>query len=293
MKRISAIITKSFWSFVVLAAFAFNGYAQEAKTLLWEISGNGLEQPSYLYGTIHLMCKADFTISDEIKSAFSNSEQIALEVDLDDPSEMQAFQAGMIDMSGFDYQGLLSENEYQKLDEIVKTSTGMGMAAMKMMKPFGIMSLLQVEVMDCGQPESFELSFIEMAKGQTKELLGLESAASQVAIFDNIPVAEQMAWLSDMLSDSGDAQEEWKKMVDMYKAQDLNALYASLGESPEYAKYEKELLDNRNEAWISKIGEMAKEKSTFVAVGAMHLAGGKGVIKLLREAGYTVKPMAN
>ncbi len=278
---------------VVLITFILNGSAQETKTLLWEISGNGLEKSSYLFGTIHLMCKDDFVISEGVKSAFAKADQIALEVDLDDPSEMQAFQMGMVNMAGFDYKSTLSESDYNRLDEIMKTNYGQGMATMRIMKPFGVMSALYGEMMACGTPESFELSFIEMAKGETKEVVGLESAASQVAIFDNIPVEEQMSWLSDMLGDTGESQAEWDQMVANYKAQDLAALYASMTESPEYAKYEKQLLDNRNEAWIPKIGQLAKDKSTFVAVGAMHLAGGNGVIKLLRDAGYTVKPMTN
>lgn len=293
MKRRSTVIIKSFWTLIALVTLALNGSAQETKTLLWEISGNGLEKSSYLFGTIHIMCKDDFVISEGVKKAFGQADQIALEVDLDDPSEMQAFQSGMVDMAGFDYKGTLSEKEYARLNEIMKTNYGQDMATMKIMKPFGIMSVLYGEMLACGTPESYELSFIEMAKGQSKEVLGLESAASQVAIFDNIPAAEQMTWLSDMLGETGESQTEWAQMVVNYKAQDLTALYASMTESPEYAKYEKQLLDNRNEAWIPKIGQLAKDKSTFVAVGAMHLAGGNGVIKLLKEAGYTVKPMDN
>ncbi len=286
-------IIRGLWTMVVLVTFVFNGSAQDTKTLLWEISGNGLEKPSYLFGTIHLMCKDDFVISEGVKNAFTQAEQIALEVDLDDPAEMQAFQMGMVDMTGFDYKGNLSEKDYNRLDEIMKTNYGQGMEVMKVMKPFGVMSALYSELMACGAPESYELSFIQMAKGETKEVLGLESAASQVAIFDNIPVEEQMSWLTDMLSDNGEAQADWDEMVTNYKAQDLVALYASMSESPEYAKYEKQLLDNRNEAWIPKIDQLAKDKSTFIAVGAMHLAGDNGVVKLLREAGYTVNPMTN
>lgn len=293
MKRISAVVIKAFWTMVVLVAFVLNGTAQETKTLLWEISGNGLEKSSYLFGTIHLMCKDDFVISEGVKEAMAKAEQIALEVDLDDQSEIQAFQNGLVDIAGFDYKGTLSESAYNRLDEIMKTNYGQGMAAMRIMKPFGVMSALYGEMMACGTPASYEFSLIEMARAQSKEVLGLESAASQLAIFDNIPVEEQMGWISDMMGDSGDSKAEWNEMVANYKAQDLSALYASMTESPEYAKYEKELLDNRNNAWVPKINEMAKDKSTFIAVGAMHLAGRSGMIKLLRDAGYTVKPMVN
>lgn len=293
MKRLSTTITRVLGAILILLAFAANAIAQEAKTLLWEISGNGLEKPSYLYGTIHLICKEDFAISDNLQNTFKAAGQVALEVDLANPAEMQAFRTGMMKMSGVDYKGIMSEKAYNQLDELIKAQYGVGMDAMKIMKPFGMMSVLYTEIMGCGQPESYELSFIQMAKEQEKEMFGLESAASQVAIFDNIPEEEQIGWLTDMMNNTADNKADWDKMVTNYKAQDLEALYASMAEAPEYAKYEDELLDNRNRAWIPKIGELAKEKSTFIAVGAMHLAGDSGVIKLLRKAGYTVSPMEN
>lgn len=284
---------RGLWTVALLLTFTLNTSAQDAKSLLWEISGNGLEKPSYLYGTIHIICPDDFVMSDELKAAFKGAEQIALELDMDDPSEMQSIQMAMIAPDGVDYKGLMSEDDYNKLDTLMKSRMGAGMDMLKGMKPFGLLSVMYLTILDCAQPASYEGSFVQMAAAQSKELFGLETGASQMAIFDNIPEKEQIQWIVDMMDEKEDSKGEFAKMVEKYKAQDLKGLYALMAESPEYAKYEEELLDNRNEDWIPKIGEMAKNKSTFFAVGAMHLAGDHGVIKLLKAAGYTVKPMAN
>lgn len=291
--KIRLLVLRGLWVVTLLFAFSINTSAQGANSLLWEISGNGLEQPSYLYGTIHIICPDDFIMSDELKTAFKEADQIAMEVDLADQLEMQAFQTGMMKMEGVDYEGMMTEEDYNKLDGIIKSKYGTGLSAMKIMKPFGMLSVMYTELIECAAPESYELSFMQMAKDQEKEIFGLESAASQVAIFDNIPEKEQVEWIVDMMNNADDSKAEFAKMVSDYKAQDLEALFASMAESPEYAKYEEQLLDNRNEAWIPKIGKLTKDKSTFIAVGAMHLAGENGVIKLLKAAGYTVKPMAN
>lgn len=281
------------WIVGLLLTLTLNISAQDANSLLWKISGNGLEKPSYLYGTIHLICPDDFVISDELKAAFKAAEQVALELDMDNPQEMQGIQMAMMAPGGIDYKGQMSEEDYNKLDTLMKSKTGMGMGMMKGMKPFGLLSVMYLTILDCTQPASYEGSFVQMAAAQSKELVGLETGASQMAIFDGIPEKEQIQWIVDMMDEKEDSKGEFAKMVADYKAQDLNALYASMTESPEYAKYEAELLDNRNEAWIPKIAKLAKDKSTFIAVGAMHLAGGNGVIELLKQAGYTVEPMAN
>src|SRR5690625_7985061 len=61
-------------------------YAQQIKekALLWEISGNGIESPSYLFGSIHLACEGDVLMSDEIRTAFDETNELMLEIDMSD-----------------------------------------------------------------------------------------------------------------------------------------------------------------------------------------------------------------
>jgi len=81
-------------------------------------------------------------------------------------------------------------------------------------------------------------------------------------------------------------------MVDHYLNQDIESLYHTFAESPTGA-YQKEILDDRNRAWIPKIEEMMGYEPIFVAAGAMHLAGENGVIELLRKQGYSLTPVQN
>jgi uncharacterized protein YbaP (TraB family) len=64
----------------------------EAKSLLWEVSGNGLSKPSYIYGTIHMMCAPDFILQDKIKKVFGNAEELVMELNFTDPAEIAALQ---------------------------------------------------------------------------------------------------------------------------------------------------------------------------------------------------------
>ena len=100
-----------------------------------------------------------------------------------------------------------------------------------------------------------------------------------------------MSWIIDFLDNEEQGKEDWKEMLKLYKTQDVEALGKSLNDYPEYKRYEDELLTKRNKRWIPQIEKLAKEKSVFVAVGAAHLGGKNGVIKLLKAAGYKVKPV--
>ena len=267
--------------------------AQSEKSLLWEISGKGLEQSSYLFGTMHIVCSDDFKIPNATKEALSNTHQLVLEIDMDDPNMLAETQSAMMDMNGIDYKGKLSEMAYNKLDSVLKATVGMGMQVGRLMKPFAIMSMATISLLPCSETTAYETEFMQLVKPDGKEVLGLETATFQMSIFDDIPQEEQIGWIEDMLSDPTSSRAEFNEMNSFYMAQDVEGLYSAFEDSREYEKYEGELLINRNKNWIPKMAEMMEDKASFFAVGAMHLGGKEGVISLLRKAGYTVKAVEN
>lgn len=291
MKKVNRLL---YLVLVVLVGITSSKDAKAQKkesSLLWKVTGQGLEEPSYLYGTIHIICPDDFELGERVSNAFTSAEKIVMELDMDNLGEMGGLQQLMISKEPVDYKGLLTEEQYKRMDEILTSRMGAGMSFLKVMKPFALSSLLQLSVLDCAQPASYENSFTEMAKNQGKEILGLETASFQMSIFDAIPLNEQISWITEHLDNEVESKKTWREMVEMYKSQDVEALAKSLNDYPEYKKYEDELLTKRNERWIPQILEMARENPVFVAVGAAHLGGKGGVISLLKKAGYKVTPV--
>lgn len=266
-------------------------FAQD-KSLLWEISGNGLSKPSYLYGTIHLICPADFTITDPIKNAFSSTEQVYLELDMDDPQMMANMQKIMVNTSGKSLKELLKPDDYTLLNDYYKSKLGIGLEQLNRMKPLALLSMQYMTLLNC-QPQSYDLTFAQMAGKEKKEVLGLESIDDQMSAFDKIPAEKQVEQLVEMVRKKDEAVKEFNQMITFYKAQDLEGLQKLMDTSQfsEIDGFEELLLVNRNAAWIPTIETAIKAKPTFIAVGAAHLAGDKGVISLLRKKGYTVKAM--
>ena len=105
--------------YISLTSFSFSTQAQTKKanenSLLWEISGNGLSRPSYVYGTLHMMCESDFTIKEKVKKAFDKSTKLALELDFDEPSEVKAMQE--MSVSKVALSTLLTPEDYKKLEK--------------------------------------------------------------------------------------------------------------------------------------------------------------------------------
>lgn len=280
---------------ILFAAFLFQNIfpvsaaaqAQTTKGLLWKISGNGLTKPSYLYGTVHLICSSDFTLSHQLKKSVAQSEKLYLEIDMDDPAmNMKMLQLSMLkDKKLSDF---FSEADYDKLNAFFRDSIGMPLAMLNMMKPFVLFSMITLKTMPCDKHESYEMSLVKMAKEQSKEVLGLETIEDQMKVFDDMPDSVQAQMVMRYVNEFDKQKADFQGMIEMYKAEDLDGLYNYIMSSPDIEGAQDVLLFNRNQKWIPVIEAAIKEEPTFFAVGAGHLAGEKGVIQLLKDKGYEI-----
>lgn len=273
-----------------------------ANALLWKIEGNGLEKPSFLYGTIHIIDKDDFFYPENTLESVAQSEQMTFEIDMDDMNNIGK-QMGMLTKAvmkdGQTLSDLLNEEDYT----LVKNHfEGMGLPMMFLdkIKPM-FLSVFASEDLDptalqSGEMLSYEMKLYEVAQEKNLKSQGLETMEYQIGLFDSIPYKDQADMLVEAIKSSGQEGEEdmFKMMVDMYKNQDINSMYEMMLEEEEgTAEFEDILVTQRNRNWIPIMSEMMNKKATFFAVGAGHLGGPNGVIKLLRKKGYKLTPLSH
>jgi hypothetical protein len=275
--------------FFTLCSMQSIAQRDKTNTLLWEISGNGLNEPSYLFGTIHMICKEDFLLSESVKQKFASSKQIYLELDMDDP-QLQGKMMQQMQLAGKEtLKNKLGESNFKKLDSFLQKEMSMNLVMFDKLKPMMVMGLLAQRLLPCATMESYDLNFVEMASEQKKELLGLEKVEEQIGVFDAIPDSLEIRSIMNMVNDFDAQKKEFTRMSAIYKSQDLEALYQLMVESPEMMGSQELLLDRRNRNWIPVMESAMKNSSTFFAVGAGHLGGSQGVLELLRKQGYMVK----
>ena len=102
---------------------------------------------------------------------------------------------------------------------------------------------------------------------------------------------EQAEMLRTTAFEIQEQREMFKYLVELYHQEDIKKLNKASVELSDMQDFEAALLTKRNQNWIPLIETFIKEKSSFIAVGAAHLAGDEGVIKLLKEAGYKLTPL--
>jgi uncharacterized protein YbaP (TraB family) len=274
--------------FLLLLCSGFLHAQPLEKSLLWKISGNGITMPSYLFGTIHLTC--DATLDQNVKNAMDQTRQLYLEIDMDDDSLQASMMKQMMMDGGKKLSDLATKDDYATVDAFVKQHLGMPLEVVNTVKPIFISVMLMQKLADC-PPQSVEKELMSISQLQHEPVSGLETVDEQMKALNAIPYQEQMDELvKSAKSDLKTDKKELEELFATYKTRDIEGMLKLSQESENTlsAKYENQLLTIRNSNWVPRITAVVIQKPTLFAVGAAHLAGDEGVIKLLRKAGFTV-----
>ncbi len=268
-----------------------------ANTLLWKVSGKDLAKPSYLFGTIHMICTVDAELSTNFIQAIKDCDEVYFEVDLDNYFEILGAMNQMKMRGDTTLKDLLNETDYNKVKDYFESKGSLlPFSMLETFKPMLAASTLEQGSLPCEKTTMMEQVIMQEAQKTGKKVQGLETMKYQAGILDSIPYSYQAKQLVDYISQSGHNEEDLqlKAMFDAYREQDLKKLESLMMDAdPGMAKFTEVLLYHRNRNWVEKLKTLMKEKSLVIAVGAGHLPGDKGVIELLRKEGYKVEPVEN
>jgi uncharacterized protein len=296
---------KSFWlTLLTVSGFLLNSFAQssssnlDANTLLWKVSGKNLSKPTYIFGTMHMICASDIELSDSLKKAIRNSDKVYLELDMDNIWEMFGAMMHMNMKGDTTLSDLLSDDDYKKVKGFFKEHSSMiPFAMMEKFKPMLVQSLIMEQAAPCDNMVVMEKLVMDEAGKSNVDVKGLETFDYQLGIFDRIPYKLQAQQLVQMINqaDSGKGSDvdEIKILTDAYRKQELNKMDELTKEDPTIGGFADILLYDRNANWVKKLRQLMPDNSLVIAVGAGHLPGNMGVLNLLRQAGYKVEPVKN
>jgi uncharacterized protein YbaP (TraB family) len=267
---------------------------KDHNSLLWEITGKGLEKPSYLFGTFHLMCRDDIRFSTNLLAALKDAEEVYFEMDLDDAANTLGAMFFMNMKNGQTLKALYSEDEFKRVDAFFKDSLHVTLASFQKMKPSFLEAFLYPKMMPCKNLSGVEQELLKLAGKDHKEVKGFETIAFQASVFDSIPYTQQAKSLLGTIDSMAKYRLFFDTMMTVYKSQKIDKIEAMFN-NPEFGMQDglDFLLDKRNVNWVSQLKGILPGKNIFIAVGAGHLVGKKGLIELLRKEGYSLRPIEN
>lgn len=279
-----------------------------AKAALWKVEGKGLEKPSYLFGTIHLADRRVTTLHPKAEDAFIASTHFYAEIDLDPAAQMKIVPKLMRTdgktLSESIGPGLTKALDAQ-LKEINPQMTSAPFQTMKTWAIYATLPVLELQMKFQGKP-ALDAVLYTRAQSEKKTVGALETAESQLKIFDNLKEEEQVkllaATIDAMKKEKAEGEDSMQELLNAYLTKDVPAIGVIIKkfmeeDQPEDAELAeqllKALLDDRNIKMADTIEKnliAAPKGSHFFAVGAAHYTGKTAIQDLLTKKGYTITP---
>ncbi len=262
-------------------------------SLLWQISGNELTKPSYLFGTIHIISRNDFFLGKNVSKKLTKSEELIMETDLNNIDIAALTKRSTLD-SGKTIKDYMNDSDYTILQSFMEDSIGIKKNTFEQfyakLKPFYLEQLIFFTYLG-QEKESYEEVFKKTAEDKKIPQTGLETFEEQLLFLEEIPLDLQLKSIVKTIKNYSTETKKLDELIRDYKEQNLNSLTKAF-EEDEDPIWKEKLLNKRNNNWVPKLNTLMHSKSCFIAVGAGHLGGENGLINLLRKQGYTVEPIS-
>lgn len=300
MKKKIHFSLKLFNAMIVFAitAFAFtacsnpkNTAATEETTssLLYAIEGNGLEQPSYLFGTMHVSDSIATRHVSTIVPYISKSSVFCNEVDVTDMEPSMELM-GMMFLSDTTLDMLYTENEMSRIRVFISEKMGPAGMMLLTMKPFWIAAALTELEFQSNAEEVLDVQLQQAAEAAGCAIQPLETVESQMKAVDGIPLRDQAEMLLESIDEYDEQKAITEELKECYAKADLDCLNAVYRRESFTQSMDDGLVNRRNEGMFEKLQPIVAEgRPVFCAVGALHLSGETGLINAFRRAGYSVK----
>ncbi|MCB0553173.1 MAG: TraB/GumN family protein [Phaeodactylibacter sp.] len=259
------------------------------KTLLWEFETEGGVGPSFLFGTMHVQDQRAFTFLELAKEKILDCSLFALEFDLADaPLAMDASMLQLPNNKTLDQ--LLSRPVFEKLRRIFLKTVQLDIATFRHFSPMLVANLINERLLSRDMPVSLDEHLWQFARQTGVPTTGIETYAEQMEVLQHISLDYQLKSLVSMGRHFRRHRQQLLHMAKLYESAEIFKLYQAAKRSASGLR--GLLLFRRNQIMANRIGQMAREQRLFCAIGAGHLAGGKGVIRLLKQEGFRMRPVA-
>lgn len=256
--------------------------------LLWKIEAPGIA-PSHLFGTFHSNDPRIVRLPCPVKHAFDGASSYTMEMIMNGNGIVSMAEA-MYFVDGKNLRQVLGESLFRETIEGLGLPAGQADAIINM-KPWAVMMMLSAPRQGGGLFLDFSLQLDATRQG--KPTFGLETMQEQIEVFNGMSLDDQVVLLRDAIRSRRQMAGVMEELTHVYLQRDLEGLMRlSEKYQSEDARVHRDLMDRllaqRNRNMASRMAERLKEGNTFIAVGALHLPGEQGLLRLLTSAGYRV-----
>ncbi|MEZ4972544.1 MAG: TraB/GumN family protein [Cyclobacteriaceae bacterium] len=263
-------------------------------SILWEVSGNGLANSSYLLGSLKFIGEKEYVLHREIPEKLKSVKIFAIEDEVDHHAQHELNKA-LHFPKGQSLATALSQDQYKKVVSFFTSEFNVPSKTFKKkfasLKPLAL-SIAMTRLSLHEGVKFYDIELLKMAKDYNLDTYSLEGIEREAQAFDAFPVEEQIKALMHSVENFEMQKSEYKKLEAAYTRGDIDEVFEySLHPFENNETFIEEFYFKRNQEWLPKLERMFADRQAFVAVGVTHLEGDQGLLALLKEKGYTLTPI--
>lgn len=256
------------------------------KNLLWQIRKPGVEGTNYIFGTMHTRDQRVHAFIPLLEPYLQTCKTIATEFELPDPGKIPDITFSPVE----DWWNPLTKKQQRKITRLLTDFELGPVGQYQLSPPLLLIQALTAELLGKEESLPFDLALAQKAQSLGLQLSGIETIEEQVSILYQIPVDKQIDQLLSLSKDVHKFKRGIKKQVNWFLNQDIRQLYRDARKHLKALR--KLLLLQRNKVMADRMDIMFDQEPHFIAIGAAHLWGGKGVLQYLRRKGYSIRPVS-
>lgn len=257
-------------------------------SLLWRVTPAGGEPDSFLFGTMHVRDARAFEWLEAAYHCLEKCEVFATEFDFSE-TDGAALALALQLPEGQSLDTLLGPGTWKNLTHYCRKKLGIPADNMRNLHPMTVALALTNALLADEATLSLDETLYEYARALDKKTTGVETFEDQLATLKNIPFEHHLKSLNWLLKNYSRQKRRLKKMMQWYREGDIRQLFQVAKKDARGMR--RLLLYERNASMVKRFSEIALGKSLFCAVGAGHLAGAKGMLRLLKKQGFNLKPL--
>jgi hypothetical protein len=258
------------------------------KSLLWQLDHPALARPSFLFGTMHVRDEQAFQFLHIVYHHLDHCDALATEYNVNEQASADLANV-MFLPNNQQLADFFPFHQYQKLKGIVWKAFRINIDRYGRFQPLMLINIISEKLLQKDRPQALDLHLWQYA-GQTGKLqVGIETLDEQLRILQAIPLDQQLQQLRNLGRKVTSFRKATLKNAAVYQYNDPQRIYQLVRRSSHGLR--KLLLFRRNRIMAERIEKIVREQPTLCAVGAGHLSGKEGLIRLLKQRGFTLRPI--
>ncbi len=254
--------------------------------MLWRVESAHLPGVSYLFGTMHVKDERVFRRLEAVYKAIDSCDAYAAEFDLQDAGE--GIDPRLFALpEGASLDQLLPAKKYEQLRRVLQKTLQINIDFLKYNRPLLLSNLIEERLLQSDMPHSLDEHLWQYAKRLDKNMHGIETLHEQLKVLRQISIPRQIQGLLSTVRNFSSYRRHLLQMAAWYDQGDIYKLYQSTRRGTHGLR--RLLLYDRNMLMADRIAALIQQETTFCAIGAAHLAGEKGVLRLLKLKGFHFK----